>query len=290
MSEEEGVDAPVEVDPLAACAVERDAFARAVLYTWTTQAQLEALRASRRLLVADARAGGRSSTFHRGLLERARAGDEAARTLVEHPGYRRRRYAWTCPFATVLGLGPRRYGDALIRVELAPAAIVARFAPTEAEPFAFVDLAQRPIAVADALAEPERIAAVYHVRDGPDESVAFREFVLLNEAMVASWSIATDELAARVDAEIAAVEALAAGPFSQLPAAALGEAATPAWRRPPATPSPLSRWHASLAFDTERYRPSPGNLAAIAAALREYRAVGAPLTDRPTVTFPKGQE
>ena len=269
---------------LATRAVHHDDFARARLYTWTTAEQAAALRASRRLLVADAATGGLPSPFNLALAEQARRGGpghELAARLLTDPTLRRRRYAWTAPFATTLGLGPRRYGDVLVQVDLDPDALIGAFTPAAAEPFAFVDLRGRPVALAAVLADPGRLAAIYHVRDGPADAVAFREYVVINESRVATWSLATTQIQATIDAEIAMLAALRADAFSMLPEPALRTSAAPAWAGARPHPSPLDRWHASLAFDTKAYRPSPGNLAKIAAALRQYDGRGDPLVVRP---------
>lgn len=270
--------APVQPDPtaqLAARGVRRDDFARAVLYSWTTPTQVAALRDTPTLLVADAGVG-LPSPFLRGLggvVQRREPGHALAAILLDDPRLRRRRYAWPSPFATTMGLGPVRYGDALIRVELDPRAIVVRFAPGDTEPFAAVDM--RGAAVPIEAIDPARIAAVYHVRDGPREVLAFREYVLCNESMIARWSVATPEIRAQVDADIELLTALADGPLVGLPEVAVRSSAAPAWSRGGDTPIDL--WHASLAFDNVRYRPSRRNLAAIVAALREYDDTGPPL-------------
>lgn len=213
-------------------------------------------------------------------------GHELAALLRDHPGLRRRRYAWTSPLATTLGLGARRYGDALVRIELDPAALIVAYRPRDvAAPFALVDMSGRTVDLAVALADPGRIGAVYHVRDGPADPVAFREYIVCNEARVAAWSIATPELRARVDADIEWLESLR-GDLAHLPAAAVRTPAASAWASAPTTLTPLDRWHAVLAFDNERYRPTPGNFAAIAAAMRGYAGRGEPLVHRPEATFP----
>lgn len=270
--------------PLAARAVHDDAFARAILYTWTTAEQAAALRRSRRLLVAGADQG-EPSPFVRALRRLAARGDADAALLLDHPGLARRRYAWPSPFATVLGLGARRYGDVLVRIELDRGAVLALFRPAAAAPFAFVDMSGRPVDPADARADPGRIAAVYHVRDGPDDEIAFREYVVINESRVAAWSLSTPELDADVDAELAVIEQLRTGPFGHLPRDAVVAPAAPAWAAAPARPTALDRWHAALAFDNLRYRPTPGNLADIVAALRARDRAGPPLTVRPDMPF-----
>lgn len=272
-----------DLDPvlvaLAERAVYHDAFARPLLYTWTTAEQATALRSDRRLLVAEAD-HGEPSPFIRALRLLA-ATDSFADLLLTHPGLVRRRYAWPSPFATVLGLRERRYGDVLVRIELAPDALVVRFTPGAAVPFALSDMSGEPVDLA--AADPARIAAVYHVHDRDD--LPFREYVVINESRIAAWSLSTPELAAAVDADVSLLRSLRTGPLGHLPTAAVEAPAAPAWTAPRERPTPLDRWHAALAFDNHKYRPTPRNLEAMIAALRAH-AAGAPLHVRPDMPFP----
>ncbi|MFY0541323.1 hypothetical protein [Nannocystis pusilla] len=201
--------------PRDEAAVHHDDFARRVLYTWTTPPQIDALRRSRRLLVADSDVGERSPYLRAldGLVD----AHPLAAILRDHPGHRRRRYAWTSPFATALGLGERRYGDALVRIDLAEDALVVGFRPHAAEPFVLEDMSGEPVDLAVALADPGRIGAVYHVRDGPADPIAFREYIVCNESQVAAWSVATPDIRARLDAELALLESLRRGDLAHLP-------------------------------------------------------------------------
>lgn len=275
--------APRTEDPalaeLAARAVYDDDFARRRLYTWTTVEQLAQLRASKELLVADAQTGGWSSPFHRALAEVPADGSplaELARQLRDDPELRRCRYAWPNPFATTMGLGARRYGDALIEIELAPTAWIARFEPDAAEPLRVVDLDGAPVELERVAAAPERVAALFHVSGPPRERLAFREYVVCNEAMVAAWSIASADIRATVAAELALVEHLRARTLAQLPGPAIVSPAAPDWRRADPNPTALMLWHASLAFDNPRYRPGPIELDAIVATLAGLRDDGGP--------------
>lgn len=277
--------APAPASPisrLAARAVHHNDFARRQFYTWTTAEQAATLRTSRHLLVADATTGGLATPYSASLAALARRGDpghEVATLLLERPDLRRHRYAWTSPFATTLGLGPRRYGDVLIGIELGPDAWIGRFTPAAREPFVFVDMQGRPVALAAVLADPGRIGAIYHVRDGPKDEVAFREYVVCNAAQITRWELATAELHALINEEIELLDALRRNVFAMLPEPALRASAAPAWASARATPTPLDLWHAALAFDSLHYRPSPGNLERNAAALRQYDHRGDPLVE-----------
>jgi hypothetical protein len=267
---------PTLADRLDARAVTDDDFARARLFSWTSPAQIEMLRSSRVLLTADASTGGRMSPYSRLVAELAPR-DPVAKLLRDDPRLRARRYAWPSPYATVLGRGPERYGTALVRIELRSDALIARLDPSGQPPFAFVDLRGDNVPIATVLDDPSRIAAIFHVQTQSGTPARFREYVVVNEAMIDRWEVGTDAIAAQVADDIALLQALAEGPFADLPDAHTRWPASPRWRSKPAHANMVTRWHATLAFDNVRYRPTPDNLAATIAALRDYDPAGAPL-------------
>jgi hypothetical protein len=244
---------------LAALAVTDDHYYRSVLYTWTSPAQVSALRQSHVLLTATTATGGFVSPFLRELALFATdpgSGRDVARLLLTAPSLSRRRYAWPAPFATSLGLGARTYGTSLIRIALRDDAWIGRFDPAVAEPFEFVDSANVVVSTAEVLAHPERLGAIFHIRH--ERGAAIREYVICNAAAISSWSVATPEIRAAVDADLAMLAALSRDQRRE-----------PSW---------LADWHAALAFDTARYQPTPRALATIAAALGAYDPAGEPLS------------
>jgi hypothetical protein len=249
-----------EFEPrLAMLAVTDGNFYRSVLYSWTSPAQVSALRQSRVLLTATTATGGFVSPFLRELAlvaTDAGPGRDLARLLLTDRSLSRRRYAWPAPFATSLGLGARTYGASLIRIELRDDAWIGRFEPTAADPFTFVDSTNAYVSAAEVLAHPERIGAIFHVRH--ERGAAIREYVICNAAMIASWSVATQEIQEAVDRDLAMLAAIARVQRPQ-----------PSW---------LPDWHASLAFDTARYQPTPRALADMTAALAAYDPAGEPLS------------
>jgi hypothetical protein len=177
----------------------------------------------------------------------------------------------------VLGLGSYSYGSSLVRIELRSEAWLGRFEPSAPEPFRFVDATGAAIAEDRVLATPERIGAIFHVRTEQAVPVPFREYVVTNPAMLASWSIATDEIRAELDRERALLRELGEH------GVAASDANRPtytAWARTSAHADTPTLWRAALAFDGERYQPSPRRLAAIGAALDAYEPAGAPLVSK----------
>lgn len=260
-------------------------FARSVFYTWTSPEQVATLRSTKTLLVSTANSGrGRASPFIRmlrDLVQKRQPGHEVASLLLDHPALEKRRYAWTSPYATVLGLGERTYGTELIQVKLLPSARIVRFDPDAAIPFVFVDLRGNPVQYTDGIATPERIGAIYHVRTrGPSDFLPFREFILCSEAMVQSFSVATDEIRARVGEEKALLNALRPH-FVALPAADALRSVVPAWSGISDDAPLLRQWQAATAFDNRKYRAQAKNLDKIIAGLDAYGGSGPPFTYTP---------
>jgi hypothetical protein len=275
--------APTLATRLRALAVSDDDFYRRVLYTWTTPEAVTGVRATRQLLVATASSGTFVSPFNRVLAKLATAKGATgalAGLLATHPALVRRRYAWPTPFATVMGVGPRTYGNALIRIELRPQAWIARFDPNAVEPFAIVDAAGARVDPAAVLAEPERLAAIFHVRTEAAQSVRFREYVVCSAAMVASWSVATPAIRDELASEVELIRALRDW-IDILPADETVLPASRAWARVPTSDDPATLWRAALAFDNRRYRLRKRQLDALLAALAAYDPAGPPLVVAP---------
>jgi hypothetical protein len=247
----------VEDPRLAETAVTDAAFARRTLWSWTTRAQAETLRKEKRLLLPTELPDG--PTPYVELIEKVAGGNgpyaDLARLLVGHPSLKLRRYAWSRPWPTRLGLADRDYGDQLVRVVLAPNAIIARFDASRPDVFELHDLDERSVPIGELVANPSRLAAVLHVRT-KDTPVAHREYVLCNESMVTEWSLATDEIKAAIAADRALV--------TQLAGADLGT---------------------SLAFYNDRYRSTPENLHALDVALASAEQQGTPFVVKPEIAF-----
>ncbi|MDC3960444.1 hypothetical protein [Polyangium jinanense] len=253
-------------------------YARRTLWSWTSREQAATLRRDKQLLLDTQLPEG--PTAYVELLERVAAGGgpngDMARLLLLHPSLRLRRYAWTRPWPTRLGLAERDYGDQLLRVVLSPRAIVARFDPARSAPFEFHDLDGRAVSIGQVLADPSVLAAVYHVHTENESPVAYREYVLCNEAMVTEWSLATPEIIAVISADHALAQALAGAELEPGPS-------RPHWASGGGDGAAL--YASALAFDNERYRSTADNFRALADALARAEQVGAPLVVVPSAKF-----
>lgn len=246
-------------------------YAQRVLYSWTTVEQVAELRTAHRALVRTAHTtarGQQPSPFNRWLFTH-RMGPSAtaqiSRLLVDDPVLMYRRYAWTSPYATSLGLGPRSYGTALIRLQLRANAYWLRLDPSQSgREFTAFDAQQQSVELTQVLAEPQRIAVVYHVRDRDRGRVPFREYVLCNEAMIEQWSVGTSEIAREIAAETELLSRLAQRAEPSQPWS------IQSWRVLEDNASELSQYVATLAFDTPAYRWQPAALARMVRALSAY--------------------
>lgn len=273
--------AAVARDPRAAAvaALARDALyhrehGRRTLYTWTTEEQVQELRRARRLLVREESPEHGASYLEQVIHALAERGDPLA-ALLDSTGYAKMRFAWHAPWATRAGWPGEHYGDRLIRVTLRAQAIVLSISTASGLVEAH-DLAGRSIAAADALAAPDRIAAIYFVSDPaavlpglPPAATTYREVALCNEAMIESWATGTPEIARELEANAAALEALARYLRTREP---WTEPAPPqvrhAWIEPVPDGGPEHAFRAALAFDNRNYRLDPDALEALAKLLR----------------------
>ena len=204
-------------------AVSNLAPARRELYTWTTAEQAQEVRAGSVLLTRTEREGLGPGYAMEALAALAltvspdphQADVQALAALLTGPDFDKARYAWSEPWATRVGWPGETYGDQLIRMVLRPEAWLALYSSGTLN---VVDMQNMPVALADALAQPERLAGVFFVRDGADGgpycggsfrggSDGYREFIIGNESMIEEWSLGTPEIRARLESDIALVQA-----------------------------------------------------------------------------------
>lgn len=182
-------------------------FARRVLFSWTTDEQASELRATPTLLTRSERSDGTRTKVSEALATLASADDALAKVLTG-PAFQKGRFGWPNAWSTLRGWPDESYGKSLLRIVLKPEAWLAHLADGELRVF---DLQQQPIALEQALATPERIAAVFFVntqrRNGYGycgtfvdcAPSAYREYFVNNEAMIEEWSLGTDAILAEIE-------------------------------------------------------------------------------------------
>lgn len=267
-----------------------------VFYTWTTDEQVAELRAGGPLF-----SRSESTDKGRGLAIKQLAAfgaagtkpaQQLAATLVGTT-FAKMRFSWPNPWATLMGWPGESYGNQLLQVTLRADAWIATF--NQSEGLFVVDADARPVDIELALTNPERIGAIYFESDADGTqvqcgtfyqgAVAFREFVLGNLQMVQSWSLATPEITARLQADIAVLEAVRA----ELACRDLPKDQT-FWTEDVrcllsgsegAAVGVLRNYDLALGLPSELYYPSQDNLAALIAALEVSLPKGEPLVVNP---------
>lgn len=281
---------PAPLDPrveqlrewLRASAVSHTHVARPVLYTWTREAQIEELRAGAPIL-----SRSESTTGVRSGLDVALDQDTSEfAQLMRRPGLSLWRFAWPSPWATRMGWPDTGdYGDRLLRVELRSEALIgvydSRISPRVVR---FFTDEGNDVSLADAMLVPQFWAAIYHVQEspGPDGQTRLaREFVLINESMIARVVYGTPQIESELAVERERLNFLAtqlapeATPFARL---------SESWDALPPDDADLRRlYDSALAFSSPLYLPTEPDVRAIARALSPQPA---PFFERqPSVAF-----
>jgi hypothetical protein len=212
--------------------------ARSTFYTWTSPEQIAELRKSKTLLTKSMSEKNGYSLFDLSIRDSTFKSFLAAK-LLQQPQFAKKRFAWTSSWATSMGLNDEKYGDQLIKIVLSDSAYIGCFNPDDlAEPFSFFDVKGTPVSVNEVLRNSRRLAVVFHFnridvtrseeiirmknsyghRTGhyknEKANTWFREYVILNEKMIRSWSYGTEEIKNDVRSEIRFLERLKDSPFA----------------------------------------------------------------------------
>lgn len=170
-----------------ALGVDPNAPARRTLYSWTSTAQAEQLAADKQLYTRTADDLGRAGYLFELLAQRARGGDEVARAL-SHEEFRLGRFCWTSPWASQLA--GEDYGTELIRIDLSRNSLFV-LVDSERETYSAVDIDNRPVAVAEALRQKERVAGIFFTNVWPRSTAATTH--LLEARCIESFTCATSQ-------------------------------------------------------------------------------------------------
>lgn len=279
---------------LRAESVDHARFTHRTLYTWTTREQAEELRHGGPLLVRETSPTRGESLYDVALEAHAQRGQQLARVLRE-PRFRKARFAWTNPWATLVGWEGETYGDQLVAVTLREDAWIVRFTCSFGG-FTVLDLEGRTVDLAEVLAHPERIGAVHYINDVGGARGTFveprfhvhgtyREYVLPNESMIERWELGTDAVRTSLARSVELVAAMNA--WLAMPASSrFHRLGVTRWDLDGDDGDPLAAWDRALAFDNERYAPTVASTRAILDALRavptvaEFRGAPARVTRR----------
>jgi hypothetical protein len=270
------------------------------LYSWTTADQLATLRADHQILNTTESQGlgpGYAATAIQQLAAGTAPGHELA-TILAGDLFAKKRYAWPYPWATRMGWPGETYGDQLIYIRLKAEAWVALIVYGQVS---VIDMNNAPVALADALATPERIGAIYFVKDAAEGGASctgngsftplptgtgYREYILGNEAMVESWSVGTQAMLDRLNGDIARITTFServrpcpdtrdAASFNPQVVCGWSSLAPLIYRE---TLDERSAYLAALAIPSENYIPAPAQLTSMIDALTASLFVVDPLT------------
>jgi len=268
-----------------------------VFYSWTTDEQAAELRAGGPLFSRSESPGKGRGLAMTQLAAFAAQASNPVHALAEKLAsdvFAKVRFSWPNPWATLMGWPGETYGNQLLQVTLRPEAWVASF--SQRGQLVVYDANDAIVPIDIAAASPERIGAIYFESESSENTnycgtfsqgaVAFREFVLGNLQMVQSWSLATPEISARLEADIAALQAFSTYlACRELPPAQAewSSAAQCAVRGETSIDprSSLYRYNLALGIPSELYWPSQENLAALIAALKVSLPKGEPLVVNP---------
>ena len=264
--------------------------AKRVLYSWTTAEQAEELRQGSVLLTRTETPGlGRGYAFT-SIDELAEAGTGPENRLLAELSsdlFVKVRYAWPNAWATRMGWPGEDYGDQLLRIVLKPEAWIV--VVSDKVGIAVIDLENNLVPIADAVAHPERIGAVYFYKQDVTGSGSFfscsggyREFIIGNEAMVEEWSLGTEQLRDQIEADATLVERfltmVRAAPTAAT-AANFNQQVACSWDGP--VVDAISSYERALGIPSENYVPLPAALATLAETLRASLFEPDPLVVKP---------
>jgi hypothetical protein len=266
-----------------------------VFYSWTTDEQVAELRAGGPLFSRSESPGkgrGLAMTELASFAENATSLEQLLAGKLADTVFEKARFAWTNPWATVLGWPGETYGNQLLEIELKPEAWIAMFTGSSLLVF---DGEGQTVPIGVAQASPGRIGAIFFMSSASPSTgacgdgsfsrggVGFREFVLGSMQMVQRWSLATPSIAARLASDIAALEAFQKDlPCLPIPErTAWTDALICAWALGSPDASPLQDYGFALGIPSEFYWPSADNLSALIAALRRNAPTGEPLIVTP---------
>jgi hypothetical protein len=264
--------------------------AHRVLYSWTTAEQAAELRQDHVLLTRTETAGlGRGYAFTSidELAARGDAPENHLLTKLSEELFTKVRYAWPNAWATRMGWPGEDYGDQLLRIVLKPNAWI--MVVSDRVGIAVIDLDNHLVPIADAVAQSERIGAVYFYKrditgNGSFETCSggYREFIVGNEAMVEEWSLGTAQIRDQISADATLIERFMTDTRDMPPGIApkaFNQYAVCSWDG--SAQSELDGYVHALSIPSEYYAPLPAELAALADTLRQSLFEPDPLTVKP---------
>jgi hypothetical protein len=256
---------------------------RRELFSWTTDEQAAELRRDQVLFSRSERPGmgpGYAFAVFEQLAQDDTEPERAAvAKLLGGELFEKARYAWAEPWATRMGWPGEDYGGNLLRIVLKPEAWVV--VVKDATLFVF-DLQNQLVPLADALANPSRLGAIFFQRGGFSGgpscggsfdfgSNGYREFIVGNLAMVEEWSLGTQQIRDRLAANVVQLstflERIRGCPVTRSPQQ-WNLSVVCSWDQPTAELSELAAYEHALAIPSDNYLAVPERIAAMIETLQ----------------------
>jgi hypothetical protein len=253
-----------------------------VFYSWTTDEELDELRANPVLLTRSEANDGAHTTLSAAV---GALGDQgvALAEVLTGGAFEKGRYAWTNAWAMRQGWPGESYGNRLLRIVLKPEAWIVLLYQNQ---FSVTDMSGNSIELGAALGSPERIAAVYYVNSGEGDldlcgppqrdgcaTGTYREYFINNEKMVKEWSFDTKEILDELHDSIDFVEIMRdqtePGPSPTMASCDFTRDAFCTWYRQFAGNKPGDEYLFGLALTNEYYRRTTSNLDDLHDALKD---------------------
>lgn len=250
------------------------------LYSWTTEEQAAELQAGLPLLNRTERPGlgpGAAIEYLRDAHQSESEEEVALIGLLTSEEYSRARYAWPHAWATrmgwpaVNGEPAESYGNQLIQLILKPEA---RWVVVAQGVLFVVDVEGSRVTLADALAEPERIAGMYYQNDrvgetqcgtfGQSSNGGYREYVVMNHGMIESWSLGAQQVREVVRSDIEKLkrffDIIRQCPIGSSVAEWVGQVVCGGWW---GSDSEIGAYERALALVNGNYLPRPAEIASL---------------------------
>jgi hypothetical protein len=164
---------------------------RRTLFSWTTRAQAETMKTGKKLLFRGASDVAVDAPFETRIRHpKGTPTQQRVQLMMSKPPLDKHRFAFANPIGWSVGVSGAPYGSVLVRVTLREEAILLGLG----EMGAIRAFNASGLVADDAMAQhPERVAVVFH--EGMDSrGTLFREYVLVNEGMIESWALGTEDI------------------------------------------------------------------------------------------------
>jgi len=201
--------------------VSNEDYFRNVLYSWTTPAQVRKIEKGKKTLIKGR--GPQEVSFYEKSLSSKRFRNHPLAKVLKEKQFFKKRFAW--PHAWPICHGEKDYGHQLLKITLKDEALICRINPFYPGLTQIIDQKGTVIPMDSLEAIKDRIAAVYYINDKyttkrmvrtnfsmhnkyhykdyiHQEEQFYREYVIVNENMIASTEYEYDAIIEKIEKEL----------------------------------------------------------------------------------------